>query len=686
MALATPIMDDIAAFDAKVGTTVTFVVNGGDQVVKNEIRISTNSSSSSEYIIYQNTISSYSLEHVIPPNASILLLNGGYYKISVRTYDILNNTSEWSNWQPFYCYTTPVISFNIINGQTVYKSNVDVEFIYKQKEGEKVDYALIQLYDGNNAIVYSSGKMYDIGIPPLNFLYELKNLNNHTQYTLVGTVVTINGTIVTSDRIIFFTNYPPTKEEQMLNVTLDSCNGYVNLHSNSFSLKKTGISNPSPARYIDDSMIDLLSPPDIDNNLSSWAEWDKLNIPTDFLLRLWFYPAKKPCHLVTLTNQDEDYHVNISFNRGSTQDYISIRTDDGTIIDKGIGVHCNGHTKIFLWLRVLDDNWTIETEVLSTESTIAEWDNVNTNIVYNADSDIIWGGETYETYTPPISVTHSVFDVLSKIRIGNGIYDALNISRNVNLEYSNVIPDYNGDTLIGVNFSGNLDTNAPNYTKLVLKRRDVNLLRWLILSKATISDDSYTFINYNDGFIPTGIEQIYRLEAYTDYSDTPTEVYTTEITPRWGKVFISDKDTRFALNYAVIYSNHNQNIQNGVLMPIGAEYPIVIQNANGNYRSGSLQFKVLGYQYEVDKRIDRTSIVQETEDILAFLTNGKAKCLTDYNGNIFLLKVINSPQISYDGNYGNGISTISFDWVEQGKYTNYNDMLELGLLDYIAAE
>jgi hypothetical protein len=119
-------------------------------------------------------------------------------------------------------------------------------------------------------------------------------------------------------------------------------------------------------------------------------------------------------------------------------------------------------------------------------------------------------------------------------------------------------------------------------------------------------------------------------------------------------------------------------------MPIGARYPIVVQNGSGVYRSGSLQFKILGYQYEENKRLDRFSITKQLDDMLVFLTNGKAKCLTDFNGNIFLLKVINSPQISYDGNWGNGIPTISFDWVEQGKYNNNNDMSDLGLVDYIS--
>ena len=81
MALVKPIVDEIVAFDATVGTTITFTANGGDQVVGNEIYVVTNQSSSSEQVVYNDTVTSFNLSHVIPPNASAsaVLTNGNYY-------------------------------------------------------------------------------------------------------------------------------------------------------------------------------------------------------------------------------------------------------------------------------------------------------------------------------------------------------------------------------------------------------------------------------------------------------------------------------------------------------------------------------------------------------------------------------------------------------------------------------
>ena len=680
MALVKPIINEIVAFDANVGSYITFSASGGDQVVANQIKIVLNTTEGSEIVVYQNKVTSYNLSHTIPP---YVLTNGTYYKIAVRTFDVLNNTSEWSNYQPFYCYTTPTITLNIRNNQTITTHSYNVTAIYRQIEGEKIEYATIQLFNEQNVLVESSGNIYNSTPPPLTFNYYISGLNNNARYTISATVVTVNGTVVTN-KAAFRTDYGTITSTGVLTATLDTCEGYINLKSSMLS-NLIGTSNPDPATYIDNTQIDLISTVgDIDDErYSAWAKWDKgLIIPSDFLLRVWFYPARQPFKVIELTDGDNGIEsLTISFQKGSTTDYLSIRTNSGTVIDKDLGTFCNGNTKVFLWLCVSGSEWTVQTEILDTLATVMEWNNTPANTLkYNITSDVAYGNESRGVFIPSSPIYYALEDSLFTLKFGNGIFDELDITTDVTIPYTTDIPSYDGTTILSLSFKGNLDNNVPHYDRAVLKRKSSEMFTWINLQEIYITESNVPYyIDYNDSFIPTGIKQTYALVTYIGGAES--EYYTVEVTPQWGKVFISEKDKRFALNYAVIYSNHNQNIQNGVLMPIGAQYPIVIQNANGNYRSGSLQFKVLGYQFEVDKRLDRPSIVQQTNDILAFLTDGKAKCITDYNGNIFIIKVINSPQISYDGNWGNGITTISFDWVEQAKYDDYESMAELGLID-----
>ena len=407
MALVKPIINEIVAFDANVGSYITFSASGGDQVVANEIKIAVNDSEESETIVYQNKTTTYNLSHTIPP---YILNNGVYYKIAVRTYDVLNNYSEWSNYKPFYCYTTPTITLNIRNNQTITTHSYNVTAIYRQAQGERIENAIIQLYDANDVLVESSGYIYNSTPPPLTFNYFISGMNNNAQYTIVATAVTVNGTVVSS-RAKFRTDYGTITSTGVLNATIDACNGYVNLKS-SMLTNLIGISNPDPASYINQEQIDLISTVgDIDNErYSSWVRFNEgLIIPSDFLLRVWFYPARQPFKVIELTDGDNGIEsLIIKFEKGVSTDYLSIRTASGTVIDKDLGTRCNGNTKVFLWLCISGDVWTVQTEILDTLATVIEWNNTPVNTLkYNVTSDVAYVGENRGDFTPSPTVYHS---------------------------------------------------------------------------------------------------------------------------------------------------------------------------------------------------------------------------------------------------------------------------------------
>ena len=681
MALVKPTINDIISFDASNEYVVKFTASGGDRVVKNQIYIVTNNDN--ETVKYNHTVTSFNLSHTIPANT---LTNGGYYKVRIRTYDELNNASAWSDYYPFHCYTTP--NLNFISMPTVISSpTYTFNLRYTQLENEKLDYAIIRLYNNNNLELQNSGNLYNTNTPPINFNYTVNNLKNNTQYKIRATAMTVNGTIINTTLNTFRVDYETVPNTDTISAVVDDCNGYINVQSN--VIVKTEIdSNPDrdSLTYIDNEMLDLLNPVDTldKQDYSYWAKWSGLVIPTSFLLRLWFYPARQPFDFIRVKNNTNSTYINISLKRSSTGDYISIRAGgNNSNIDLPLNTFCNGNTKVFLWLKVVDTVWDVRATVLEKENTILNWGDGgssganNNNILYNTTSDKRWGNESYGSFTPSTTVRRALTRNLTTVIIANGIYDHLNLTTDTSLEYDTTIPSgYTPQTLLNIDFKGSIGVDS-NYTRLLLKRKDETMSDWINIYDITnIPAGVPTYINFDDSYIPMGVEQTYALVTYID--NIPSEYYTIKVMPKWGKYFLSDPTNHFVLNYAVIYSNHSQNIQNGVFLPIGARYPIVVQNGEGNYQSGSLQFKILGYQFEENNKLDRISMTKQLKDVLTFLTNGKPKCLTDFNGNIFIFKVINSPQVSYDANWGNNIPVVSFDWVEQGEYNNSSDMLDLG--------
>ena len=51
------------------------------------------------------------------------------------------------------------------------------------------------------------------------------------------------------------------------------------------------------------------------------------------------------------------------------------------------------------------------------------------------------------------------------------------------------------------------------------------------------------------------------------------------------------------------------------------------------------------------------------------------------NGNILIIRVIGNPSISYNNNYGMGVVNVTFEWIEQGRYNNEDDLYQNGFIE-----
>ena len=83
---------------------------------------------------------------------------------------------------------------------------------------------------------------------------------------------------------------------------------------------------------------------------------------------------------------------------------------------------------------------------------------------------------------------------------------------------------------------------------------------------------------------------------------------------------------------------------------------------------------VLPNDYLENHNLDSLNMVQERKDLLDFLTNKKAKILKDWNGNIWLMVIVNSPSVSFERNSSMSLANVSASWAEIGNYNSQNDL------------
>ena len=685
MSMVKPIALNKNAFDSTNSEVFYFNVNGGNQVVKNKITIRNNSTN---VTVYTNTVESYQFQQTIPSNT---LTNGTYYNYYFNTYDINNNESENSNVIGFYCYSKPILTFtNLVDGQTIENASYIFNFQYNQIEGELLDFIKINLYSSSNQLINSSQNLYSTSNPPISFFHEFSGMENNTTYKVQVQGVTINGTILTSDLISFNVIYNSPILYSNSNLLLENkCNdGYVQINSNIITID--GKSNVSQLNYIDNSMVDIRFPND-------YILWDKgYNIQKDFILSIWMKPTwiYKFCEMFNSTMAN-GYKINfvreIPYGESVVKDYFELNgylNGILTVYQRSNYIDImNTNDKILVWIKKIGTTYTLTLQVVTSGTTSSiDWGVGNSNVDYNTLTDLNWNGETYTQGTEPTLLNgnmDSIFPITS-FKLYCGIYDNLDITKDTTKSISTSFPIWDYNTELNCDFDdningGNINIVLSQVSEIKLKKREYGSFDWMTIYSKDVSSESDFNISLQDSYVKSGkkfqwaIVPILAVGVEGDY-------IIEEIDVILNGTFISNKNGIFKLYSGVTYGGGTQNIRIGQLQPIGLKYPIIIQNGKVNYFSNNLSGLLYGYNFETTRIVDRNSVVKQTNDLLEFLSNGDSICITDWNGNIWIAKVSDSPNVSYNESYGNGIANIGFSFVEQGKYDNEEDMINNGML------
>ena len=273
---------------------------------------------------------------------------------------------------------------------------------------------------------------------------------------------------------------------------------------------------------------------------------------------------------------------------------------------------------------------------------------------------------------------------IHETKIENGIYDHFNVSENVDKPYNPIKPtEWDWETILDCNFNnnisaGNVDQITKDITGYRLKRRKVGEFEWTTIKEEQIERLADLSFVFNDNIALNFTDYQY---AYVPMmSGVEGEYIVEQIATNFKGVFICDLDTVYKLYSGVAYGNNDQMRQVGIFTPYGRQYPVIISNGLQNYQTGSIQGKVVPYDFEATGNLDRQEIVKRKNLLLKFLTNGKPKVVKDWNGESWLCIITGNPSISYDNSYGMGICDISANWTETGKADDKSDLFINGLI------
>lgn len=273
---------------------------------------------------------------------------------------------------------------------------------------------------------------------------------------------------------------------------------------------------------------------------------------------------------------------------------------------------------------------------------------------------------------------------ISSVQIQNAIYEHIDISKNVSFSFTTEIPKWDFDTIIDCDFetgigAGNVDFTLGQLTSIKIKRRKKGDFSWITIQEIPINSEADLNMVKFDYFVPSNEEFEWALVPILN--GVEGQYIVGSLVTEFNGVFISDVTNTFRLDAKVSYEGRSSLQSVGQITPLGRRFPVVIKNGEADYEVGTVSGTLLNDSFFINGEINRKEIVDKINNFNSFLKNGKPKIIKDYNGNIWLCLVTSNISVSYDNNYGMGIASVSFDWTEQGKYDNEDDLYDNGLIE-----
>lgn len=141
--LPTPILSLISTFDPKKSVNISFSYSGS-QIQSKRIVITNNSSD----IVLDDTQLGMKLSYVLEENK----LQPGQYTARLQVFDFNGNSSELSQPVLFYCYSSPVLSFQGLKDK-ITTSSLLLNLLYSQSENDGLKEYIYYLYDENKELI-----------------------------------------------------------------------------------------------------------------------------------------------------------------------------------------------------------------------------------------------------------------------------------------------------------------------------------------------------------------------------------------------------------------------------------------------------------------------------------------------------------------------------------------------------
>lgn len=288
-------------------------------------------------------------------------------------------------------------------------------------------------------------------------------------------------------------------------------------------------------------------------------------------------------------------------------------------------------------------------------------------------------GETYTAY------------FLAELQLGSIIQCVSNeftVNTNTTLIGGFDIENIYSKGYINIQFNGN---SSNDITLVRLERREVGTNTWVKLYDSIVRDNSDISFTFKDYFARTNVEYQYRVTPIIKQGEYEmggtSALYQNNVKSCFDKTYVVGAKNAYGFRAEVSIDAFNASHKTALFEPIGAEYPTIVRNSNAKYHTGSMSGMIMPLDFDDNKDMvkmqSRLNSIEVRDMLTEFLSDGYAKIIKDWNGNIWLVTVTDDINVSLNSYIGMGIGNISFNWCEIGDAYDSEALSKFGLTNVL---
>lgn len=276
--------------------------------------------------------------------------------------------------------------------------------------------------------------------------------------------------------------------------------------------------------------------------------------------------------------------------------------------------------------------------------------------------------------------------VINSEQLAGAIFDHMNMLNMGNVQYDDTIPEeWTTNTVLDTNFennvnAGNVDYSTQDLAGVRVKRRIKGTFAWLTLYDITMTSSSELAFTRYDLTNQHGVTYEYAFVPY--FTDNTEGTYIIkDVESSLNGVYLCSPNSIARFYGELSYGTGSVANNTGLFEPLGSKYPIVVANANTQYYSGSLSSIAMSYNQLMSDGWNRMETSSYIRTLADFITDKKVKILKDWNGNLWLVAIVDKATIGYKSEVGMGIGNVAFNFVEIGSAIDQETLMAHGFIN-----